>query len=62
MARDDEMIVSFPARDLPDVAEGLRRIKEHGHGLPLGLTMQPEYPLPAAYVKIGKSMGMDWIK
>lgn len=62
MARDDEMIASIPAADLPEVLEGLVQILKHGHGLPLALSMRPEYELPAAYVKIGHMMGMDWVK
>lgn len=42
--------------------EGLKHIQEHGHGLPLALTLRPEYPLPAAYVKIGQMMRMGWVR
>lgn len=62
MARDDEMIASLPAAALQDVLEGLKHIQEHGHGLPLALTLRPEYPLPAAYVKIGQMMRMGWVR
>ena len=56
------MIASIPAAALPEVVEGLKQILKHGHGLPLVLSMKPEYDLPAAYVKIGRMMGMDWVR
>ena len=62
LARDDEMIVTIPAAELPDVAEGLRDLQEQGQGMPMSLTMRPDYNLPPTYVTIGKMMGMDWVK
>jgi len=62
MARDDEMTVSVPPADLPEALEGLVAIQKHGHGLPLALTMYPEYPMPPAYAKIGEMVGMPWVK
>jgi uncharacterized protein (DUF169 family) len=61
LARDDEMIVSFPAGDLQDVLAGLGHLQEHGHGLPLALSMKAEYPLAPSYVEIGRRAGMDWL-
>jgi uncharacterized protein (DUF169 family) len=48
MARDDEMIASIPTTDAPAVLEGLQHIQRGGHGLPLALSLRPEYELPAA--------------
>lgn len=62
MARDDEMIVSFPVGDLRDVLDGLTYMHEQRHDLPLALTMMPEYPLRPSYVEIGRRMGMDWVR
>lgn len=62
MARDDEMIASIPTADLPALLEGLLHVQKGGHGLPLALSLSAEYNLPAAYVKIGKTIGMDWVK
>lgn len=62
LARHDEMIVSFPATALPDVVAGLMHIREYGEGLPLVLTMRPEYEMVEPYPKIGRLMGMDWVK
>jgi hypothetical protein len=62
MARDDEMIASIPTSDIPAVLEGLLHIQRGGHGLPLALSLRPEYDLPAAYVEIGKMIGMDWVR
>ena len=62
MARHDEMIASFPANELLDLVEGLEHTRTEGKALPLAPTMRPEYNLPAAYVTIGKMMGMDWVK
>jgi len=62
LARDDEMIVTIPAADLLEVAEGLLEAQKERHGLPLPLTMKPDYDLPPAYATIGRMMGMDWVR
>jgi len=62
LARDDEMIVSIPSAQLPDVLDGLMHSKAEGSGLPLGLSVRPEYPLAPSYIDMGRSLGMDWVK
>jgi uncharacterized protein (DUF169 family) len=62
MARDDEMIASIPTSDIPAVLEGLLHVQRGGGGLPLALSLRPEYDLPPSYVEIGKMIGMDWVR
>lgn len=56
------MVFSAPIEVLEDLLKGLRAIKDEGLGLPLRLSPAIEYPLPPAYVEIGKMVGMDWLK
>ena len=48
--------------DLDLLLEGLHAIQEQKLGLPLHLSPAAEYPLPKSYVKLGKELGMDWVK
>jgi uncharacterized protein (DUF169 family) len=57
MAGDEEMIFTVPAQKLDDLMLGLRSIEKTGSRLPTGYSVQPEYPLPEAYKKIGQMMG-----
>ena len=40
----------------------LRAIQKQGLGLPLHVSPAAEYALPESYVKIGKQIGMEWVK
>lgn len=62
LARDDEIIVSIPTSQLPEVLEGLLHLREDGSGLPLALSMRPEYPLAPPYVEMAQLLGMGWVK
>jgi uncharacterized protein (DUF169 family) len=57
MAGDEEMIFGVPRAKLDDLMLGLRSIEKTGSKLPTGYSVQPEYPLPEAYRKIGQMMG-----
>jgi len=56
------MVFSAPIEALEDLFLGLRAIQSEGLGLPLHISPAIEYPLPEAYVEIGKLLGMDWVK
>jgi uncharacterized protein (DUF169 family) len=56
------MVFSAPIEVLGDLLKGLNAIRDEGLGLPLHLSPAIEYPLPKAYVEIGKSLGMDWVR
>ncbi len=62
MAQDDELIFTVPRGKLEDVVLGLRYLDEHGLRFPMGLTLMPEYELNEIYIKIGKMMGMEWLR
>ena len=59
---EDNMIFSAPIGELAPLLEGLRAIQEQKLGLPLCLSPAAEYNLPKSYVKLGKELGMDWVK
>jgi len=59
---ETSMIFSAPMGELGALLEGLRAIQEQKLGLPLHLSPAAEYPLPKSYVKIGKQLGMEWVK
>jgi uncharacterized protein (DUF169 family) len=56
------MVFSAPIGVLGDLLKGLRAIQDEGLGLPLHLAPAIEYPLPQAYVELGKLIGMDWVR
>jgi hypothetical protein len=56
------MVFTAPMGELGDLLEGLRAIQDQKLGLPLHLSPAAEYNLPKSYVKIGKEIGMDWVK
>jgi uncharacterized protein (DUF169 family) len=62
LARPDEMIVSIPTTGLPDAVAALAYAQEHGHGLPLVPAMSTEYEMEESYLKIGRLIGMDWLR
>ena len=59
IAQDDELIFTVPKGKLDDLLAGLRYIDKYYYGLPTQFTMMPEYPLPEAYTKLAKSLGMQ---
>ena len=59
---DFSMVFSAPTSVLGDLLAGLRAIRDTGCGLPSSPSFAIEYPLEEAYVEIGKSIGMDWVK
>jgi len=61
MAQDDELIFSFPVNKLENLVKGLELRIKYKQGLPVKVAQGPEYKLKESYIKIGKSMGMDWL-
>jgi len=59
---DYNMIFSAPIEVLGDLVKGLRFMYNQGVGLPLDVSLAPEYHLPKSYLEIGQSLGMDWLK
>jgi uncharacterized protein (DUF169 family) len=57
MAGDEELIFSLPASKLGMLLSGLRYVEKNNSKLPRAYSIQPEYPLPESYTKIGKIMG-----
>jgi len=62
MARDDELIFSAPTGKLEELLLGLRAFEQTGRKMPPQLGVFPEHELPDEYVKLGKAMGMEWLK
>jgi uncharacterized protein (DUF169 family) len=60
--REGDMIFSAPMNALGPLLTGLKAVRKEGLGLPLHVSLATEYPLPESYVKIGKSMGMGWVR
>jgi len=58
----NNLVFSAPIEVLEDLNKGLLAIQKEGWGFPLHLSPAIEYPLPEAYVEIGKRMGMHWVK
>ena len=59
MAKDFEMIFTFPREKLEELLMGLRYVKEHGDSrLPKGYQMKPEAFIPEPYEKIAQMLGM----
>jgi len=56
------MLFSAPIEVLDDLLRSLRDSQRRNYGLPHQVLMPIEYPLPEAYVEIGKIIGMDWVK
>ena len=59
---DYNMVFSAPTEVLADLLMGLKANRDKGLGLPIRISSAIEYPLPESYVKVGKSIGMDWVK
>ena len=59
---DYNMVFSAPMEALSDLLTGLKEISSKGLGLPPRVSPAIEYPLPESYVKVGKSIGMDWVR
>jgi uncharacterized protein (DUF169 family) len=62
MAQDDEMIFTIPRKNLEDIVSGLKQLDRQGSGFPQFVSLTPEYTLFEDYVKVGKMMGMEWLK
>jgi uncharacterized protein (DUF169 family) len=58
MAQDDEMIFTAPKEKLNDLMEGLKYLADHNLGLPIKLTLQPEYQFTEPYEKIARMLGV----
>lgn len=61
-AQDNELIFAIPTGRQEDVVLGLRYLGDQGYGFPQVVTLMPEYELLESYVKIGKMMGMEWLR
>lgn len=61
-AQDDEMIFSLPIRKMEELLSSLRYLEGWGYRLPLRCIVKPEPELPENYVRLGKMIGMDWMK
>ncbi len=59
---DYSMIFSAPVGALGDLLRGLQAMLDTDCGLPSAPTFAIEYPLEKSYIKIGKMIGMDWVK
>ena len=59
LAKDDELIFSFPVDKLKDFIEGVESLEKNNAGLLVKYQQTPEYKLKESYVKIGNLMGMN---
>lgn len=62
MAADDEMMLSIPPSAFEDISAGLEQLRERKWTPPLPLTLCPEYEMPLNSVRLGRQMGMTWVK
>jgi uncharacterized protein (DUF169 family) len=58
----NNLVFSAPIEILEDLVAGLSAIQKAVSGIPLQISLAAEYYLPKSYVKIGKMLGMDWVK
>jgi uncharacterized protein (DUF169 family) len=59
LAKDDELIFSFPINKLKNFAEGVESLEKNNYGLLVKYQQTPEYKLKESYIKIGNLMGMN---
>jgi uncharacterized protein (DUF169 family) len=62
MAQDDELIFTIPKKNLEDIVSGLKHLDKQGSGFPQFVSLTPEYSLFEEYVKVGRMMGMEWLR
>ena len=62
MTQDDELIFTIPKKSIEDIVSGLKHLNEQGAGFPRPVSLMPEYTLFEDYVKVGRMMGMDWLR
>lgn len=58
VAQETEMMFSLPWKRSRDLVDGLKALEQDGSGLPIGYSIQLEYPLEESYVKFGRMVGL----
>jgi len=58
-SQDDDIIYSIPIDLLPNFANGIDWLQDHGLGIPIVQEYKEEYDLKPGYKKLGELLGMD---